>query len=171
MWWRICAIARNWRIAVELSIASAAKFARSGFTLAIALRKWTTAPLLDEVELAFGVEPAADRVVQLLGVHPEVDPAHPEPVGAHRRGERLERDGALGLGAARLVLERLDVPAERQQLARVVGGQPVGGDRQRGRVGQVGGEVAARARRHRRRPGAARRAADGSASIASSAAT
>jgi hypothetical protein len=36
---RICAIARNWRIAVELSIASAAKFERSGFTLAIALRR------------------------------------------------------------------------------------------------------------------------------------
>ena len=36
-----------------------------------------------------GIEPPADRVVQLLGVHAEVDPAHPGSVGAHRRGEGL----------------------------------------------------------------------------------
>jgi hypothetical protein len=46
MWCRICAMARNWRIAVLVSIASAAKLTRSGFTSASSSRRREIALLL-----------------------------------------------------------------------------------------------------------------------------
>ena len=97
--------------------------------------------LAGEVELACRVDPAADRVVQLLGVDPEMDPAHAEPVGAHRRRERLERHRPPAFDISRLGFEPLDPRRKAEALVRIIGGQPVGRGRQRGGLGQVGGEV------------------------------
>ena len=36
-----------------------------------------------QVDIRRIAEPGADRIVQLLGIHAEMDPAHAEPVGAH----------------------------------------------------------------------------------------
>ena len=94
-----------------------------------------------EVQLAFGIDHSADRVPELGRVHPEMDPPHAQPVGAHRGGKGLERDRARCLGAARFGFERIDDRGERQQLGRIVRGQPVGGRRQCLRRRKIGGEV------------------------------
>ncbi len=141
MWWRICAIARNWRIAVELSIASAAKFERwrrrRGQQFAQPHHRAAAA----EIELALGVDHPADRIVKLAGIDPEMDPARAETVGAHRGGEGLERDGAIGRRRFRFGFELLDQRSERKQLGRVVGGQAIGDGGEGFGIGEVAGEV------------------------------
>lgn len=51
---------------------------------------------------------AADGVVELLGVHPEVNPAHAEAISAHRSGEGEQADGAGGIGCLGLGFQRSD---------------------------------------------------------------
>ncbi len=89
---------------------------------------------------AFG-QPAADRVVQLFGVHAEMDPAHPQPIGAHRGGERQQGYGAGLRGTFGLGLQRGDQRRERQQVVRAVGGQPVGGCGERCFAAEIACEI------------------------------
>jgi hypothetical protein len=95
--------------------------------------------LARHVEVFAGWQMLAQRIVELLGVHAEMHPAHPQPVGAHRGRERLERDGAA-VGPL-LPIQRLDQRSEGQQLVRIGGGEAVGGGAQRGGIGQVRGEI------------------------------
>ncbi len=89
---------------------------------------------------AFG-QAAADRVVELFGVHAEMDPAHPQPIGAHRGGERQQGDGAGLRGGIGLGFERGDQRRERQQVVGAVGGQPVGGGGQRCFAAEIACEI------------------------------
>ena len=40
-----------------------------------------------EIEAVFGIDATADGVVKLRAVHAEMNPAHAEPIGAHRGGK------------------------------------------------------------------------------------
>ena len=97
--------------------------------------------LAGEVQRIVRVDPAADRIMQLAGIYAEVDPPHSQTVCAHGRGECLEGDGAILVGIARLVFQRVDQRRERQQLVRIVRRQPVGSRRKRFRFGQVACEI------------------------------
>ena len=97
--------------------------------------------LAGEVERVVGVDPAADGVVELAGIHAEVNPAHAEPVRSHRGGKCFERDGAVPVGILRLCLQSRDDRRETGQLVGVVRRQPVRGGGERFGFGQVAGEV------------------------------
>ena len=70
---------------------------------------------------------AANGVVQLFGVHPEMDVSHAQPIGAHGGSKRFERNRAAGFGLACLGFERIDQRLERGEFFRGVGGEPVCG--------------------------------------------
>ena len=69
----------------------------------------------------------AQGVVKLLGVDAKMHPAHPQPVGAHRGRHGLERAGGVVIRLLRIGFQPVDQRIERQQLVRMIGGQPVGG--------------------------------------------
>ena len=76
--------------------------------------------------------------MQLAGVNPEMDPAHPQPIGAHRSGGGQQRfsDGIIGVGG--FVFQLGHDRGQAGQLERMVGGQVIGGVRQRRRIAQIG---------------------------------
>ena len=94
-----------------------------------------------EIEIAMRVDHPADGVVKLAGVHPEMNPAHAQPVRAHRRGECLEGDGALGRGGLRLVLQCIDQRGQAQQLGRIVRRQAIGHGGQRLGIVEIAREI------------------------------
>ena len=104
-------------------------------------------PAAGQVDIGRIAQPRADRIVQLLGVHAEMDPAHAQTVGAH--GCRQHPQGHCTIGAGRLgfAFQLVDQWRQRQQLVGMVGRQAVGGRRQRVRVRQVTGEISGRVTR------------------------
>ena len=98
--------------------------------------------LAGEVQRSRRVQLAADGVVQLLGVYPEMDPAHAEAIGAHGGGQGLQGNGPRAVTCcARLGLQRGDIAFQAEQLSRIAGGEPVGRHADCGWIGQVTGEV------------------------------
>ena len=61
-----------------------------------------------QIERVVWINLAPDRIVQLAGVHAEVDPAHAKPVGAHGSGQCLELDCPVAVAFARFCFQRLD---------------------------------------------------------------
>ena len=60
--------------------------------------------LAAQIEPVIGIDAAADGVMQLRAVHPEMDSAHAQPISAHAGGERQQSDGARRVGATGLLL-------------------------------------------------------------------
>ena len=83
--------------------------------------------LTGEIELALGIDAAADGVLQLRGVYPEMHPAHAQPIGAHRGGggEQGEGGGIIGFGGEGFQIG--DQRGEAGELVGVIGGEGVGG--------------------------------------------
>ena len=96
--------------------------------------------LTRKIELAGGVEAATDGVLQLRGVHPEMHPAHAQPIGAH--GHRRHQQGLGGgvIGGLRAGLQFGDGGGKAGQLVGMVGGEDIGGGGYGGGFGQIGGE-------------------------------
>ncbi len=94
--------------------------------------------LAGEIELAVGVDPAPDRVLQLAGIHPEMDPAHPQAIGPHRRRDSQQGLGLVIAGMGRLMLQLGDDPGQAGQLEGMIGAEVVGSVRQGRRIGEVG---------------------------------
>ena len=130
----------------------------------------TIAPWLARSSVPSGSSRRRIALWSCAGVHPEVDPAHAQPVGAHRRGERLAAPPRAPVRRSRAsASSRAISGGEREQLGGIVGGQPVGGGGERVRVGQVAGEVRGARRRIGGSVAQGRRARRGRGSIASSA--
>jgi len=96
--------------------------------------------LAGKVEPAIGVDPAADGILQLRGVYPEMDPAHAEAIGTHGRGGDQQGAGDIVVGMAGLGFELADDCREAGELVGVIGGEGVGGGGERGGIGKIGGE-------------------------------
>ena len=133
-------MARNWRTAVVFSIASAAKLVRSGLRLVEQRADADQRGLAGEIEPVFGIDPAADGIVQLRGIHAEMDAAHAQPVGAHRGGEHQQLARGLVGGICAAFSSCGDDRRERHQPRRIVRGQPVGRIRQRVGIAEIAGE-------------------------------
>ncbi len=93
-----------------------------------------------EIEAVVGVDAAADGVEQLRAVHPEMNPAHAEAIGAHCGGGGQQADGAVLFRRRSERLDCGDRAGEAGQPVGMVGGDAVGGGAQRGGIVGRGGE-------------------------------
>ena len=99
-----------------------------------------------EVQLAIGIDAAADRVLKLRIVHPELDLAHAETIGAHFADHRDERAGGAVIRCrSGLGLKRGDHRLKAGELVRVGSGKAVGHAGQGFRIAEITGEFGAAA--------------------------
>jgi hypothetical protein len=83
--------------------------------------------LAGNVERAFRVDPAAQGVVKLRGIDPEVDPPHAQAIRAHGARQRRQAHRHVAIfGSGGIGFQRGNQRRQAEQLGRIVGRQAVG---------------------------------------------
>ena len=102
--------------------------------------------LTAQIKLAIRIDAAADGVLQLRIVHPEVDPAHAKPIGLHCGDGDEDLAGDFILGTKGCLFQLADNPGKAGELVRVGSGELVRNCGESCRIGQVRREQRAHCR-------------------------